>query len=93
MAYNRTTTLIRPRVTEKATLVANKNVYTFEVTRDSTKASIRHDIKALYNVIPVKIAIVNTPHKKVVSKGKVGQTRSPKKAYVYLKAGDTINIS
>ena len=42
---------------------------------------------------PVKVNIVNSKPKKVVSKGKVGQTRGFKKAYVYLKKGDTIDIA
>jgi len=92
MSFNRKNSLIRPRVTEKSTLVGNKNVFTFEVLREATKTSIIHDIKTLYKVTPIKVAIVNTPSKKITSKGKIGKTRAPKKAYVYLKSGDTINL-
>ena len=93
MAHNYSTSIIRPRVTEKATLVSNKNVYAFEVKSEATKQSIKHDIKTLYKVTPVKIAIVNTPVKKVMFKGKMGKTQAPKKAYVYLKQGDSIDIN
>lgn len=91
--FNRRNSLIRPKITEKSTLVSNRNVFTFEVEREATKSSIKHDIKSLYNVTPIKVTIVNTPAKKVMSRGKVGRTRAPKKAYIYLKEGDTINIS
>lgn len=87
-----TNKIIRPRITEKTSLVSNKNIFVFEVSRDATKNSIRHDIKSLYKVTPLKVSIVNTPSKKRVSRGKVGRTHAPKKAYVYLKKGDTINI-
>jgi large subunit ribosomal protein L23 len=92
MTFNRQISIIKPRVTEKSTLLSDKNVFSFEVRRDATKASIIHDIKNIYKVTPLKIRVVNTPVKKVISRGKVGKRQAPKKAYVYLKKGDTINI-
>lgn len=93
MAFNRKNTIIGPRVTEKATLLSDKNAYAFEVTREATKASVAHDIKTMYKVTPVKIAMVTTPAKRMFTKGKVGKSRAPKKAYVYLKKGDSITIA
>ena len=85
--------LIKPRVTEKATLMADKNVFVFEVKSEATKPLIIKEIQSIYKVTPRKVTIVNTPVKRINFRGKVGKKQAPKKAYVYLKPGDTINIS
>jgi large subunit ribosomal protein L23 len=86
--------LVRPHFTEKSVNLGEKNVYTFEVKQDATKFQVRDAVKALYNVTPVKVNIVKTrPADRL--KGSLGRTvKVPgmKKAYVYLKKGDTINL-
>jgi large subunit ribosomal protein L23 len=83
-----------PRITEKAVGLSEKNVYTFVVKKDATKHQVRNAIKSLYNVTPVKINIVNKkPAKRMVgSRGREKHVAGMKKAYVYLKKGDTINL-
>lgn len=80
-------------ITEKASVASEKGAYVFQVEKDATKDSIAKQITLAYKVTPVKVNIVNSKPKKVVSRGKVGQTRGFKKAYVYLKKGDTIDIA
>lgn len=88
-----TTKLIKnPRVTEKASFVSEQNVYTFNVEKNANKTEISKAIKALYKVTPVKINIVNIPKKKVVVRGKPGSRGGGKKAMVFLKKGDKIEI-
>jgi len=88
------TTIIRPRITEKAGIMSESlNVYTFEVSKNSTKDTIAHEIKTLYSVTPLKIRIVNLPARAVVVRGKRGTQSAVKKALVYLKKGDKINIA
>ena len=82
-----------PRITEKATVKAGENQYVFEVTDRSTKASIAKSIEALYKVKPVKVNIVNIPAKTVFVRGKVGKKSAIKKAYVFLKKGDKIDLA
>jgi large subunit ribosomal protein L23 len=85
--------LLRPRITEKASLVAEiHNVYTFEVPKNVTKDAVRRAVKEFYNVTPVKVAIVNLPAKRVMSRAGVGTKRAVKKAHVYLKKGDKIEF-
>ncbi len=90
---NTRSTILRPRITEKATMLAEMNVYTFEVTKEATKASVAREIMSMYKVTPVKVNIITNPGKKVVMKGKVGRSSGVKKAAVYLKKGDTIDIA
>ncbi len=82
--------LLRPRITEKANFVADRNIYTFEVSEKSTKDNIAGAIKAFYKVTPIKVNIVRNPSKTVFVRGKKGVRSGVKKAYVYLKKGDKI---
>lgn len=84
----------QPRLTEKSVGQSEQNVYTFVVARSANKFQVRDAIKALYNVTPVKINIVNKkPAKRLVgSRNRMKLVSGMKKAYVYLKKGDTINL-
>ena len=84
--------LVRPRITEKASFKAEENVYTFEVSVKATKTEVIKAIKALYNVDPIKVNMVKIPSKRTFSRGKWGVKSGGKKAYVYLKKGDTIEL-
>ncbi|MEO7338023.1 MAG: 50S ribosomal protein L23 [Caldimonas sp.] len=86
--------LIAPIVSEKATLVSEKqNQVTFKVLRDATKPEIKAAVELLFKV---DVESVQT----VVQKGKVkkfgrsiGRRDHVKKAYVSLKAGQELNFS
>ncbi|MBP6888475.1 MAG: 50S ribosomal protein L23 [Candidatus Pacebacteria bacterium] len=88
-----TSVLIAPRMTEKASLQSNANAYTFIVTKDATKLSVRDAIKKEYKVTPKAINIVNLPARNVFTRGRFGVQSGMKKAVVFLKKGDTIAIS
>lgn len=85
-----------PRITEKAALKAEKNVYVFEVSPDATKSQIAEAISETYKVKPIAVNISKTPAKKVVRRKSTGVSSGYKsgikKAYVYLKKGDTIQL-
>lgn len=85
--------LLRPRITEKAAVGADKNsTYVFEVATDATKASVAASVKATYKVTPVRVNITQIADKKVFIRGKRGVKRGGKKAYVQLKKGDKIDL-
>lgn len=84
--------IVGPRITEKAANAADKNAYVFNVTPDANKTEIKKEIKRIYNVTAVQVNIVNTGGKTVFSRGRVGRKNDFKKAYVYLKKGDTISV-
>ena len=85
--------LLRPRVTEKAGfLQAEGNVYTFEVAADAAKKEIAKAVKEAYKVTPIQVNTVKNPAKTIFMKGRRGLSGGVKKAYVYLKAGDKIEI-
>ncbi len=84
--------LIRPRITEKATMQTEKHAYVFEIHKNANKHDVANAIFADYKVRPKFVNITTTPAKKVLVRGKRGKTASIKKAYVYLKEGDKIEI-
>ena len=84
--------LRRPRITEKAVNAQTRGVFVFEVAQRATKRDVAHAVRALYKVTPRKIAIAAIPKKRVFVKGKRGVTGGGKKAFVYLKDGDKIEI-
>jgi len=86
--------IVKPRITEKAAISIDKNVYVFEIRSDATKRVVRDAIKALYSVTPVKVNIVNMKPRHYVSKmrGRSMTEHGLKKAYVYLKKGDRIDL-
>ena len=89
-----TSVIAGPRITEKAVGLGDKNVYTFTVRRDATKFLVRDAVKALYGVTPVKVNIVNKkPATRLAgARNRMVKVSGMKKAYVYLKKGDTINL-
>jgi len=84
-----------PWFSEKALIVTEKGVYTFDVSTRATKSQIAGAIKEIYKVEPCKIRIVNLPAKRKAMRTKrgIGTRSSRRKAYVYLKAGDTIQFA
>ena len=86
--------IVGPRITEKSVGMSEQNVYTFVVKSSATKFQVRDAVKALYDVTPVKVNIVNKKAAKRVKgfSGKMVHDKGMKKAYVYLKKGDTINL-
>jgi len=85
--------LIRPRITEKAAILAEENnAYTFMVHRSAGKKEIADAISNLYNVKPIRVNVLKVPRKKIISRGKVGMKAGGKKAVVYLKEGDKIEF-
>jgi ribosomal protein L23 len=89
-----TITLSRPRVTEKATFLAGaKNpVYTFEVVKEATKAEVIKVFKAKYKLDPVKVNMVNLHRKSTFKRGHLGFKTGVKKALVFLKPGEKIEL-
>lgn len=82
--------LIKPHITEKATVQSEKSVYVFQISKDATKSLVEKAFVEKYKLNPIKITTVTIPAKKVLVRGKVGRKSGYKKAYIYLKKGDKI---
>jgi large subunit ribosomal protein L23 len=87
--------LLEPRITEKAAYLAEKGVYVFNVGVDVTKREVAEAVQAVFKVTPRSVRLAAIPKKSVQTRGtnRWGQTKGGKKAYVYLKKGDTLEIA
>lgn len=84
-----------PRITEKAAYMTVNNSYVFEVAADATKRDVVTAVKALYKVTPRKVNIVNKQPRAYVARfrNRRGVKSGMKKAYVFLKKGDKIDLA
>lgn len=87
--------IIAPWFSEKAILATEKGMYAFSVAKSVNKFEIAEAIKELYKVTPRKVRIVNLPAKRVSLKTRRGSAlrAARRKAYVYLKKGETIQFA
>lgn len=86
--------LRHPRITEKATVVGGEgsSIYVFDISPRATKHDVLEAVKLYYKATPVKVNVAKVPSKRVRVRGKMGVKSGGKKAYVYLKKGETIEI-
>jgi len=87
--------IVSPRITEKGAYLSEQGCYVFNVAPSANKHEISAAIKTIFKVTPRKIAIVTVPTKSVQTRGtnRRGTSGGGKKAYVYLKKGETIEIA
>jgi large subunit ribosomal protein L23 len=84
-----------PWFSEKAILATEKGIYAFEVPQSVNKFEIAKAVTELYKVTPRKVRIVNLPGKRVSLKTRRGAAvrAARRKAYIYLKKGETIQFA
>ncbi len=83
----------KPCITEKASFLAEKNFYTFEVDKRSNKIEIKDFIEKKYNVHVISVRIINAP-KKPKKRGIIKGFKSGfKKAIVRIKEGEQIDLT
>ena len=85
-------TILRPIITEKATMANENGQVTFAVAIDATKPEIKAAVEMLFNV---KVTDVNTMVQKGKSKtfrGRPGRRSNIKKAMVTLADGQNIDL-
>ena len=87
--------LLAPRITEKAAYLAESGCYTFNVVPGDTKQEVVCAVRDVYQVTPRKVTFAAVPRKVVRTRNtnRMGKTSGGKKAYVFLKKGDKIEIA
>lgn len=86
--------IIRPHITEKAHSSAEgANVHVFKVKQGATKGMVGIAVKNLYKVTPIKISLVPIPKKSRFVRGRRGFAPGGRKAYIYLKKGDKLELA
>ncbi|MBP9710984.1 MAG: 50S ribosomal protein L23 [Candidatus Pacebacteria bacterium] len=86
--------LLSPRITEKGAYLSAIGAYVFNVAEGANKKQIAEAVQAVFKVMPRKVTVIRIPSKRVMSRGsnRKGATAGGKKAYVYLKKGETIEL-
>jgi large subunit ribosomal protein L23 len=85
--------IMKPIITEKATMAAENGAVVFKVAMDATKPAIKEAVEAVFGV---KVKAVNTTITKGKTKrfrGRPGERSDVKKAYVTLEEGNTIDVT
>jgi large subunit ribosomal protein L23 len=86
--------LIGPIVSEKSTMVADKNEQVaFRVLQDATKPEIRAAVELLFKVQVESVQVLNTSGKTKRFGRFIGRRRNVRKAYVSLAPGQEINFA
>lgn len=92
------TLILKPRLSEKAYALSQaNNTFVFEVPKNANKHSVARAVESQYDVTvdEVKVIVLKGKPKRTIRKGgKVAKGRQSdvKKAYVKLKAGDSLPI-
>jgi large subunit ribosomal protein L23 len=87
------TIIVRPHITEKSSVAGESGIYTFVVDNRANKVMVRNAVKEAFGVVPEKVTVQNMPGKSRRVRGRVGTRPGFKKAVVFLKKGDKIEIS
>ncbi len=86
--------VLAPVVSEKSTLVADKNrQYVFRVADSATKPQVKAAIELLFKTKVESVTVLNVKGKEKRFGRFMGRRRNWKKAYVRLAAGQEINFA
>ncbi len=95
MSLDAFSTIIRPVVSEKSTVLGDQGKYVFEVAPEANKIQIKRAVEEAFANKKVQVDSVNIVHVtgKARRRGRsVGYTRSWKKAVVTLRAGQRLDL-
>jgi large subunit ribosomal protein L23 len=84
--------LRRPLITEKSTVLQEKNKYAFEIARKATKHEVKVAVEKAFKVTVTQVNIVNFHGKQKRLGRRIMRTPSWKKAVVTLNPGQKIEF-
>lgn len=82
-----------PVITEKATIVSDRNQFVFRVRMDANKLEIKAAIEGLFGVTVTGVNTLVTKGKTKRFRGRPGTRSDVKKAYVTLAVGQSIDMT
>ena len=88
---NHRSVIRKPIVTEKASILREGNTYAFKVESSSNKVQIRQAIESIFSVHVESVRTITVPSKPRRQGIHAGKRSGYKKAYVTLRAGDSID--
>jgi len=88
----KTFVILRPLVTEKASVMGGEGKYAFEIHPSAGRVEVKQEIHARYGIIPTKVNIQRSSGKRVRFGRFHGRRKQMKKAIVTLPKGKTIDV-
>ena len=85
--------ILRPIITEKATILSEQNKTVFKVHKRANKKNIKKNIEKLFKVNVIKVNIINLKTKIKLKQGTISKKSGYKKAIVTLKKGQSIDLT
>ena len=85
--------ILRPIITEKATILSEQNKTVFKVHESANKKNIKKNIEKLFKVNVIKVNIINLKTKIKLKQGRLSKKSGYKKAIVTLKKGQSIDLT
>ena len=85
--------ILAPIVTEKSTILSEKNKVIFKVHNSTNKNSIKKNVEKIFKVNVIKVNIINKKGKTKIVKGKKILRKGYKKAIITPKKGQNIDLS
>ena len=85
-------TIVRPVITEKATLASENNQHVFRVAPDATKPQIKEAVEALFKVKVKAVNTITTKGKNKRFRGRPYKRSDVKKAIVTLADGHSLDV-
>jgi large subunit ribosomal protein L23 len=82
----------RPLITEKATIMKERNQYAFEVMKEANKRQIKEAVEVAFKVNVVKVTVMTVPGKMRRIGKRQALTPTWKKAVVTLAPGEKIEF-
>jgi large subunit ribosomal protein L23 len=82
-----------PVITEKATLLSERNKVVFRVPLEATKPDVKAAVEKLFNVKVKGVNTLVTKGKKKMFRGRMGERSDVKKAIVTLAPGYSIDVT
>ena len=85
--------IVKPVITEKATMASETGAVVFQVAKSATKPQIKEAVESVFGVKVKAVNTVITKGKAKKFRGRPGERSDVKKAYVTLEEGNTIDVS
>ena len=86
-------TIISPIVTEKSTNLSEQNKIVLKASNKLNKIILKKNIEKIFNVIVIKVNIINKQPRKKITRGKKVKIQGYKKAIITLKKGQNIDLT
>ena len=83
----------RPWISEKSQRVLENNQYVFLVEDHANKSAVKEEIQRKYGVHVTRVNMVQQPRETTRFRNRISKKRGIRKAFVFLKKGEKIDIA